>query len=330
MKALILAAGLGKRLEPITHKIAKPALEFLNIPMLFYSAELLTPLDCGFVINAHHFPSQIEKLAAKLNAEISLEKEMPLGSGGAVWRAKKFFANEKYFVYSNGDEVMLPESSNVAKGLAEFHEKNDAFATILVVRDPRVGTQFNGIWADPSGRVKEMSVKVAKDKGLTGFHFTGIQILSSRIYKYLPEGESNIFHQGILPAIAKGEKVYALEANLKWFETGDVLSFLSSTKLALEYLGANKNSFFQNLLAKRWGSRKNFWEGTGCNHALENLRGRILLGNNCSIHESVKVKGFAVFGDNVTVEAHSIIENSVICRDKKIGKNQTVADAIFI
>ena len=89
---MILAAGLGTRLRPYTDHYAKPALPFLNTPLLYYAVALLEKAGATqFVINAHYKPEQILELSKNIpgvrtRTFVSVEEEKPLGSGGGVWQ----------------------------------------------------------------------------------------------------------------------------------------------------------------------------------------------------------------------------------------------------
>jgi mannose-1-phosphate guanylyltransferase len=302
MKAMILAAGLGTRLRPYTDTLAKPVIPFLNIPLFYYSIALLKSAKKfsinEFVVNAHHKPEQIQALAKNLGAAVSLEKDLPLGSGGGVWQAREHFKD---------DEVILPTHMNLIDQMIEQHQNSKALATILVKRDSRVGTQFGGVWANPEREVfgfgKQNPAKLSSSPcaldSLEGFHYVGVMILNSRALQYFPEGESNILYDALLSGILKNEKVEIFIDDCRWFETGNINDYLIATKEALESFEKNPKDLFLNHLMKNFAP----------NSKRENL---ILKGENLNLDPAAKLSGFVVLGDNVNVPAGCVLNNVVV------------------
>ncbi len=311
MKAMVLAAGLGTRLRPYTDQLAKPAIPFLNIPLFYYSVGLLQSaknfsID-QFVLNAHHKPEQIRMLAQSVGAEVSLEKDAPLGSGGGIWQAREHFKNEKDFFVTNGDEVILPTHLELMDRMLEQHQNSGAIATILVKRDPRVGTQFGGVWANPAREVfgfgKQSPAKLSSPaclaESLEAFHYVGILILNSRLFQYFPEGESNILYDVIMQAILKNEKVEIFIDDCRWFETGNIKDYLHATGEALKEFEKNPKDLFLNYFMNQ------FAPGFS-------LKDQILKGKNVDINVQAKFSGFVVLGEKVKVPAGCALKNVVV------------------
>ncbi len=328
MKAMILAAGLGTRLRPYTDTLAKPAIPFLNIPLFCYSVALLKSAKNfsihEFVVNAHHKPEQIRALAKDLGAVISLEKDLPLGSGGGVWQAREHFKNEEDFFITNGDEVILPTHMNLIDDMIEQHQKAGALATILVKRDPRVGTQFGGVWANLEREVfgfgKQSPAKLSSSpcalENLEGFHYVGVMILNSRAFQYFPEGESNILYDALMSAILKNEKVEVFIDDCRWFETGNIKDYLIATKEALVSFEKNPKDLFLNYLMKDFAphsKREHF----------------ILKGQNLKLDPAAKLSGFVVLGDDVTIPAGCVLENVVVAKGVRLEAHHYENDLIL-
>lgn len=319
MKCMILAAGLGTRLRPITNNIPKPAVELLNVPMMYYSGELLRSLNpTQVVVNTHKYPEVIESMAKKLGYPyvMSHETAKPLGSGGGLKHAQKHLEGEAFFAL-NADNAIIPNSERLLQHMWKTHQEgNDPLATLLVIEDPRVGKEFNGIWIDGKNEVKEIT-KVPANKSLRGWHFTGIAIYSPRIFKYLLQGESNIFQDVLLPAIAKGERVITHQEMVGWLETGDAQNYLISTNVLLGKF--NKLPFLQNLVAKY---------SPGSVYAKD---GQLvsLIAASAKISEDSIRKGFLVAGSGAEIKAGTTVINSVIlpggrCNPAMVYKSQII------
>lgn len=247
MKGFLLAAGLGTRLRPITDKFAKPAVCFLNIPMLYWSYEFVRPLlGEKLIINLHHLPDTIRPLTRKfsgIEVVFSHEAAAPLGSGGALTFARGHFSANEDLLVANADEVILPRSAGALKRLEEHHKKSGAIATLLTMRHADAGGKFGGVWhqVDPIGaKVLGFGRDAGKYPTASGaLHYVGVLIVSTRVLKYLPPtGESNLLYDGLIAAIQAGERVSAHVEDLMWFETGNPTDFLHATREALPHLSA--------------------------------------------------------------------------------------------
>lgn len=245
MKGFLLAAGLGTRLRPITDKLAKPAVSFLNVPMFYWSYEFVRPiLGDELLVNLHHLPETVRSLAPKIQEQhitFSHEVASPLGSGGALTFARAHISENEDLVIANADEVILPRTPGAIDRLAKHHRESGAIATLLTMRHPEAGGKFGGVWhqLDSTGaKVLGFGKDASKYPQAVGaLHYVGVLIANSRVLSYLPEsGESNLLYDGLISAIRAGERVNAHVEDLMWFETGNSKDFLQATAEALPYL----------------------------------------------------------------------------------------------
>lgn len=249
MKAMLYAAGIGTRLRPYTDKIAKPAIPFLNLPLLAYPLYWLEQLGVTEVmINTHHLPETIHqailplKKHLKLHFHFSHEEPIILGSGGGLRKVKDFFKSEENFIVANADTLMFfPHAQGIRPFYME-HIKNSPLASILVCEHPGVGKEFGGVWVKGN-----QVVDICKSKSephLKGLHYTGYMALHQRIFDFIPEEVvSHIFTDAIVPAIHKNEKVLSYEEKAEWFETGNPQSYLMATQECWHKLNNLKNIF---------------------------------------------------------------------------------------
>lgn len=246
MKAMLFAAGTGTRFLPYTHKIAKPAIPFLNLPLLAFPLYLLEQLGVNEVmINTHHLPASIHHALQpiqkhlKLKVHFSHEEPIILSSGGGLRKVKDFFKTEENFLLANADTLMLFPH---AQGLIPFyneHTKNSPLASILVCDHPGVGKEFGGIWVN-GNQVVDICKK-NPEPNLRGLHYTGYMAFHQHIFDYLPEQEvSHIFIDALLPAIKQGEAVLSYEEKADWFETGDPQSYLKASQDCMHQLSLAK------------------------------------------------------------------------------------------
>lgn len=355
MKVMLLAAGLGTRLRPVTHLLAKPAVPLLNVPLLFWSLEFLRSLKTDRVIaNLHHRPETIEALLPQIKAAgfemgFSLEAEAPLGSGGGLWQARNEFKNEENFLIANADEVILPLQKDALQRLHKKHENSDAIATLLTMRRPGIGTKFGGVWVDRENKV--LGFGFDKDgtrfpEAAEGLHYVGVMLLNRRIFKYLPEGESNILYDAVTKAIAAGETVSLQTEELVWFETGSTPDFLSATSELLGLISPQASETAptapaagaaRSVLQKYLESGTYLWESHNGAQLLasEFATGSLPRSEICKFLEdrqtksSGNEKAFAVIGLNALIESPSIL-NSVILPGAHVAKTTATQDSIVV
>ncbi len=185
MKAMILAAGLGRRMAPLTRVCAKPALPVLDRPILAWLLDLLADQGVELaVVNAHaNVPSVRAALrGARLRVELSLEPEL-LGSAGGIRAAREWLAGPEPFLVINGD--MLLELDLAA--LVARHRSAGALATLLLREDPRKRA-FGSIGYDASGRVCRITERISRGREDASGLFTGVQVLEPAIFECMSAG----------------------------------------------------------------------------------------------------------------------------------------------
>ncbi|HEY4641342.1 MAG TPA: sugar phosphate nucleotidyltransferase, partial [Thermoanaerobaculia bacterium] len=113
MKAMILAAGYGTRLRPVTYTMPKPVVPLAGRPLMGWAVEALLAAGISdFVVNLHHLPEPIERYlrdryARRARFEFSFEPEI-LGTGGGVRKVRTLLENDSEFFLVNGDTVQFP------------------------------------------------------------------------------------------------------------------------------------------------------------------------------------------------------------------------------
>jgi mannose-1-phosphate guanylyltransferase len=326
---MMLTAGLGTRLRPVTDRFAKPAVPFLGIPLLKYPLWLLGAAGVDeLVLNSHWKAEQISSLArevssADLRVHVSHEEGAPLGSGGGIWKARGWLdqravGDNDSFLVSNGDEVILPHDPAVLARFRSEHLSSGALASILVMKHPLVGIQFGGVWCSPSGDVRGFG-KDGSSFGhdAQGYHYIGLLLLHPRVFDYMPEGESNILYDVLASAIAARETVRVVVSEFTWFETGNPRDFLHATGDALRLLDcASRAGSFATSPLKDKGLRNaalalrditsTYWKtGTVLEHA-----GNALVMRAPGAVFNGSLKGFAVLEEGAQVSG--AVENIVV------------------
>lgn len=226
MKAIILAAGLGTRLKPITDNIPKALVEINNKTLL--ELAVLRLINFGIkdiVINVHHFADKVvqylkEKNNFGVNIFISDERELLLDSGGGIKKAAEFLNGSSPFLVYNVDII-----SNIdLNKMLEEHKSSDRIATLAVrKRDSSRYFLFDDEnrlhgWQNiKTNEIKPHGVEIDKLKRLA---FSGIHIIDPKIFKLMPDGE--VFSiVDVYLSIAKSEKIIAYKHDEDfWLDVG--------------------------------------------------------------------------------------------------------------
>lgn len=324
---MMLAAGLGTRMRPHTDRMPKPAIPFLNIPLVFYPLYLINEnfQINNLVVNLHHLPDIVKNTlhASKVpirNQHFSYEQPLILGSGGGLGHAKKYFAESNDILLTNSDEVILPENPHFLREALIQHKKNNALATLIVMDHHLVGSQFGGVWVDKNQTVQGFG-KTAPTQTLSGLHFLGLQFLSNRIFNYIPENiESNILYDVLTKAIAQGELVQVFKIDALWFETGNPVDFLSASRECLNILTnpqINQHSYLKKQVDEQANSTlfiakdKVTLVSKNSESNRLNLQGYVVIGANSKTDHNITIKN-SVIADNIRLDSESLIENKLI------------------
>lgn len=192
MKAMILAAGLGLRLRPLTEHTPKALVPVAGRPMIEYPLLLLRSAGIRQVIvNVSHLAGQIEDYlgnGAKLGLRIEYSREPdPLDTGGAVLKAKPFLADGPFIVINSDVIIDLPLEELVA-----FHARRGAIAT-LVLRPDQKAEEYGAIECAEDGKIYRFLEARATDTAPTVSKkrmFTGLQIVDPALFAFMEEGQA--------------------------------------------------------------------------------------------------------------------------------------------
>lgn len=182
MKAMVLAAGLGLRLRPLTVTTAKPALPVLGRPLLGYTLSILQRGGVrDVVVNLHHHPQSIFRILSPMTGDdlhihYSHEPEI-LGTAGGLKQAQAQLGDKTFFLL-NGDTLVDVDLAE----LAAWHRENKAEATLLCRPRP-AGSHYTGVRLDPQRRLES----VEKDNSAS-LMFGGVWVLEPSVLDRIPAG----------------------------------------------------------------------------------------------------------------------------------------------
>jgi len=311
MRAMLLAAGEGIRLRPLTHLRAKAALPVLNIPLIHYTLQYL--LGFGIkevVINLHHLPHSIKEAVSKGGMEVrySSEEEL-LGTAGGMKRVEDFLSGDDFLVL-NGDIL----TDYDLKQLISLHQKHRPLATMLLRPNPDPA-RYTTIEVDPGGRI--LRIGDQREREVPGsqppYMFTGIQMLSPETLSFIPQGSyAELVRDVYRPLLQKKLPIYGLIMEDFWLELGT----------PREYLEANL------LLLKRGAVRRDFWSRvTPLGEAAPQLSP--LLGEMVTLQKGLLFEGGVVIGDRGFIGRNCRIKDSLLWEDCSIGEGSILDGSIL-
>lgn len=310
MKAMILAAGYGERLWPLTADRGKPALPVLGKPLVGYVAEYLAQNGVSeAVVNLHHQPESVRRALGDgsqfgLHLEYVYEPVI-LGTSGGLDNAREFF-KEGTFICVNG-KIITDIDLHAA---LETHRRQNALATLVLKQNTR--RERFSVVETQEGRVTRFAGMPQPDDvvGETDapLMFTGIHILEPRIFEYIPRG---IFSDSVVDvypqAMAKGQRIAAHVGEGIWHELSTLHRYLA---ISLDLLGA-----------------RNVFTGDRTSMAATAKVSDAILWDDVAVEEGASITR-TVIGDGVRVQAHEAFDDSVVVRAELVAGKTPPAKAL--
>jgi NDP-sugar pyrophosphorylase family protein len=293
MRAIVLSAGYGTRLWPLTEDRTKPAIPILGKPLVGYVAEYLASYGIDeIVVNLHHRPESVRRAlgdGSRFGVKLYyVEEPEILGTSGALDNTRDFFERET-FVVVNG-KIITDIDLNAA---LETHRSMNALATLVLL--PNTRRERFSVVETEGGRIRRFAgMPVAGEAGEAPLMFTGIHILEPRILEYVPRGvfSDSVIH--VYPkAIANGEVIAAHVASGKWRELSTLKRYLDISVELLNEVG------------------KSFVAGSQTVISPSATITDSILWDDVDVGADARVTR-AILADNVKIKAGEIVENAVV------------------
>lgn len=225
MKAMLLAAGFGTRLLPLTSVIPKPLITVGGLPLIFYNLALLKHHGIKkIVINLHHLGKSIKKVLGDgkkfgFRFEYSVEPKI-LGTGGGIYHAKPLLKNGPFLVL-NADIII---DVNL-KHLAQLHHRAHNQATLVVIESP-LAKKFGILTVNENQEITSIlssSPKLPKNEKVHQTFFTGVHVLDSHFFKtHHKNNPFCIVRDYYMPLLKQQKKVGGFLYEGYWNDLGDL------------------------------------------------------------------------------------------------------------
>ncbi|MGQ4647705.1 sugar phosphate nucleotidyltransferase [Lyngbya aestuarii] len=336
MKAMILAAGKGTRVRPITHTIPKPLIPILQKPVMEFLLELLR--KHGFdeiVVNVSHLAHEIEDYfrdGQRFGVQIAYSFEgrivdgqlvgEALGSAGGMRKIQDFYPFfDDTFVVLCGDALIDLDLSAALK----WHKEKGSIATIVTKPVPREQVPSYGVVVtDETGRVKSFQEKPSVEEALSTNINTGIYIFEPEVLNYIPSGQEYDIGSQLFPKLVEKEAAfYAVPMDFEWVDIGKVPDYWHAIRSVL--LGEIKNVRIPG---------KEVAPGiyTGLNVAVNwdkvDITGPVYIGGMTHIEDGAKIIGPTMIGHSCWICSGATVDNSVIFEYSRLGAGVRLVDKL--
>ena len=314
-KAMIMSAGIGTRLEPLTLSVPKPLIPLGNVPVMDFSILHLSNNGIKDVIaNLYYLSEQIiERYSGKNRFGINfnyIKEDVLSGTAGGVKKCQFFFDKNDDFLVISGDGLTDFELQEAY----ESHKNSDAIATMVVNKiDKSEVSKYGVVVTDENGFVRNFQEKPKEEEALSTLINTGIYIFKYEIFDIIPKDTFFDFAKDVFPRLMEtGYKINTFKTNRYWSDIGT----LSQYKISNDDVLQEKISTASQLIENK--TNEGYVSASEVNEV--QISGNCSIGKNCIFGQNVKIENSILWdniivNDNVTIKDSIIASNNIITED---------------
>lgn len=333
MKAMVLAAGLGTRLRPVTRSVPKPMVPVLNRPVMEHIIRLLARHGFAEVIaNIHWYPEVIREYfgdGSSLGIELSYSHEEELlGTAGGVRHASRFFDGD--FLVISGDAMTDIDLA----AMRDFHRSHGGIAT-LATRRVEDTSEFGVVITDDAGRIQGFQEKPDPAEALSDLANCGIYMFDREIFDHFPgPGASKLAAPGhpagfadwaldVFPALLEaGIDFYAHETDSYWNDIGTINELVQSN---FDGLAGAVDLGLPGTESKPGIRVEGEVEGLG----EAEIEGPVLIGDGVRIGSGAQLIGPLVLGDGCSIGAGAGVREAVLLSRSSLERGAFLAGGLL-
>ena len=336
MKAMILAAGKGTRVRPITQTIPKPLIPILQKPVMEFLLELLR--KHGFdqvMVNVSHLAEEIESYfrdGQRFGVQIAYSFEgkivdgdlvgEALGSAGGLRRIQDFnpFFDDTFIVLC-GDALIDLDLTAAVK----WHKEKGAIATVITKSvSKEVVSSYGVVVTDEEGKIKTFQEKPSIEEALSTNINTGIYIFEPEVINYIPPNQKYDIGSELFPKlVSENTPFYAVNMDFEWVDIGKVPEYWHAIRGVLQRT-------IKNVQIPGIEVRPGIY--TGLNVAVNwdkvNIQGPVYIGGMTHIEDGATIIGPSMIGPNCWICSNATVDNSVIFEYSRLGPGVRLADKL--
>ncbi|PSN18503.1 mannose-1-phosphate guanyltransferase [filamentous cyanobacterium CCP5] len=336
MKAMILAAGKGTRVRPITYTIPKPMIPIMQKPVMEFLLELLR--QHGFdqiMVNVSHLANEIEgyfRDGQRFGVELAYSFEgrivdgqlvgEAIGSAGGMRRIQDFnpFFDDTFVVLCGDALIDLDLTEAVRR-----HRERGAIASIITRTVPlKQVPSYGVVVTDDDGRVQSFQEKPAVEEALSTEINTGIYIFEPEIFKFIPPGVNFDIGGDLLPKLVEaGAPFYSSCMDFEWVDIGKVPDYWQ----AIQDVLTGKVTLVD---VPGHEVRPGVYAGINvrANWDKINIEGPVYIGGMTDIEDGATIIGPSAIANNCSISGRAIIDKSVVFEYSRIGPGVRLVDKL--
>jgi mannose-1-phosphate guanylyltransferase len=312
MKAVVLAAGKGTRLFPLTGEIPKPMAPVVGKPIIQHIFELLARTGVNEVhVNVHHLADAVlasyGSTTSVNGTRVCITREDRLmGTAGSVKRLGDAFGET--FAVIMGDALTDVDVWEVV----DFHKERGALATLALMRVADT-SQYGVVELGSEQNIMSFQEKPDPDDAISNLANTGIYVLEPEVLNYIPKDTFFDFAEDVFPRLLEaGEKLVGYQGNFYWSDIGTLKA----------YRAAQHDALLGKVRLKIPGERRS--EGLWVDHSVRlhstvALEGPVVVKQDAVIGPGVTLIGDTTVGDSCRVGSGAIIKQSILLPRSSVG-----------
>lgn len=321
MRAMIMAAGLGTRLKPLTGFIPKPMVPIANRPALYHILRLLSRHGITeVVVNLHHLPDTVTSYfgdGAWLGVDLRYAfEEQLLGTAGGVKNNQGFLGDDTFLVLS-GDALTDVDLT----ALIAAHRAHRGIAT-LAVAEVDDTSQYGVVVVDDEERVRGFQEKPRPEEARSNLCNCGMYVFEPEIFERIPAAEFYDFGTMVLPELLRDDLAFHTHITAGyWNDVGSLPEYRRGSFDAVAGVVSVERTVREVQPGVWIGARTLL----GCG---VEIRPPVLIGDECTIDEAAFLEGPVVLGDQCVVGRGARVGRSILWGGTYVGPGSVVSDSI--
>jgi mannose-1-phosphate guanylyltransferase len=337
MKAMILGAGKGTRVQPITHDIPKPMIPLIRKPVMEYLINLLKQHGVEeIMVNTSHLAPVIEnyfrdgeqfgvKMAYSYEGyiESGVAISKPIGSAGGLKKIQDFsgFFDETFIVLCGDAWIDL----DITKAL-EIHRKKKALASIIIREVPNDEVfKYGIVKLDENDQIIQFQEKPKPSEALSNLANTGIYIFEPEVFDFIPSGIEYDIGGQLFPKLAEAKLPFVgIKLPFQWLDIGNVQDIWTVTN---QVLNGEVAGFKMPGKEVKPGIYVGINVKVDFDHAT--IVAPVYIGGSTQIESGATIVGPTVIGSNCLISSGAIVKNCIVEDYTRVGKHANLESKII-